>query len=138
MSKKAKDKVLVNPNCEKAKINDYHRFTEKDYGGYKLSSLWCGGSGADAVQKLGQLEDLLEKYGITYLYELEHLIELAHKYEELDVEKKLKALEIIKRDCPNITLLLTCKNYARYLVMSGGNLLKEDYDFLREVLLWKH
>lgn len=87
MSKKTKDKVLVNPNCEKAKINDYHRFTEKDYDGYKLTTLWCSGIGANAIQKLGQLEDLLEKYGITYWHELEHLIELANKYEELDVEK---------------------------------------------------
>ena len=105
---------------KEAKINDYHRFTEKDYDGYKLSSLWCGGTGAEAVQKLGQLEDLLEKHNIKLFN---------------DLDNRLKALKFIKDTCK----LKIYKNKLGQCFLEGTDILyaisQEEYDLLKEVLL---
>jgi len=51
------------------------------------------------------------------------------------VENALKALEIIKTEMPNLTLLASCSSYQKYKEKSGDNLTKEEYELLKEVLL---
>ena len=53
------------------------------------------------------------------------------------VEKSLKALEIIKINASNITLLLLCESYEMYVELSGSHILKEEYDLVMEELSWK-
>ena len=50
-------------------------------------------------------------------------------------QKEHKALEIIKVEMPNLTLLASCKGYERYKQKSGDNLTRKEYELLREVLL---
>ena len=53
-----------------------------------------------------------------------------------DIQKKLKALEIIKSVCPNIFWVMRTTTYKEYKrKCSDDTLLEEEYDLLKEVLL---
>ena len=60
-------------------------------------------------------------------------------HRDLDIiEKSLKALGIIKNKCPDIGWIIESKDFSYYLHSQrvGLPITKEEYDLLREVLLW--
>lgn len=71
----------------------------------------------------------------TALKRLEKIETTTHSVLREDISKNLKALEIIKTEMPNLTLLASCSNYQRYKEKSGDNLTQEEYDLLKEILL---
>lgn len=57
-----------------------------------------------------------------------------HKEDWSEIQKKLKALEIMKQQLPNLLLIRNTKDYDEFLEKAGDNLIEEEYDLLKEVL----
>jgi len=75
---------------------------------------------------------LKEKYGIDDLDYLEHIV---REYD--NNKKKLKALEIIKEKEVYPTFLLNCKSVEEYNHECINKITQEEYDLLKEVLLYE-
>ena len=80
----------------------------------------------------------------TALKDYERRLKLAKEYEDVNkVGKRLKALEIIKEKKVNVNLLFISEDVNQYNFYINANvfqwetrtLTKEEYDFLKEVLL---
>ena len=95
---------------------------------------------------LKNYEELTNKpiilYGRTHGYTQALIDTIRKNYKEVKItnledEKKLKALEIIKNKNVSICWLKACKDRAEYndLVDKEEQLTKEEYDVLKEVLL---
>lgn len=52
-----------------------------------------------------------------------------------EIQKKLKALTIMKSQLPNLLLIRNTKDYDEFLEKASDNLTKEEYDIVKEVLL---
>ena len=81
----------------------------------------------------------------TALKRLEKIETTTHSVLREDISNKLKALEIIKEKRVDVDYLITCiernikplQNYNEYIKeFYGIELAQEEYDLLKEVLLW--
>ena len=118
------------------------RLTYKDYDGYSSHSE------GEALNKLGQLEDLLEEFNIIDISELRICLKNEKKgteyfknwwnkrFEEL-LKPKVKALKIIKEKEVDIWALKYCSSLKQYNCKEDGRatLTQEEYDLLKEELL---
>ncbi len=90
--------------------------------------------GLEALAYLMERQDNLEKYGSSGKFSISKLRLCLET-----IEKELKALEIIKKKQVDIHNLLESKTYEQYNGLAlwlgyKGNLTKEEFELLKEVL----
>lgn len=95
-----------------------------------------------------RLDEIFENHNIKSFTELnERLCDYNElKFDDDIKQKKLKAFEIIQRKMPILYDILRSENYEFYMKHFGTyaeentayELTKEEFDLLKEVLLWKH
>ena len=66
-----------------------------------------------------------------YEFGVEHYRELLNDYNN---DKRIKALEIIKKKKVNVRFLISCKTLKEYNDVISDHLTQEEYDLLMEVL----
>lgn len=76
--KKCSAEVSIDTSCPPPSIEDYHRFTMLDpqtnYKGYVVRNWFPASTMNLVVDKLGQIEDLMDKYEIKNIEELEKVL----------------------------------------------------------------
>ena len=132
--KKCSAEVSIDTSCPPPTFEDYHRFTMLDprtnYKGYVVRNWFPASTMNFVVEKLGQVEDLMDKYEIKNVEELDN---------------RIKALEIIKEKRVNVRAFLKCCHREDGLTIYNNEcddkqekeskeLTQEEYKFLKEIL----